>query len=149
MKFNLPKNSMQSNFIFTFLTVFLLSPLPLIAADDCRTGEPRVFFIAPKDGDKLKSPIQVTFGIENFNIAPAGIDKCDSGHHHLIINAELPDPNLPIPSSNNYIHFGAGQTETEIILEPGKHSLRLLMGNYAHLPQFYSEEIEVEVLEIK
>ena len=95
------------------------------------------------------TPIKVIFGIENFNIAPAGIDKCDSGHHHLIIDAKLPDPNLPIPSSNNYIHFGAGQTETELVLEPGKHSLRLLMGNFAHLPQFSSEEIKIEVIETK
>ena len=147
MKINLSKNFILSNFVFLFLPVLI--HIPLISADDCKTGEPKVFFITPKDGDKLISPIKVIFGIENFNISPAGIDKCDSGHHHLIIDAKLPDPNLPIPSSNNHIHFGAGQTETELVLEPGKHSLRLLMGNFAHLPQFSSEEIKIEVIETK
>ena len=74
---------------------------------------------------------------------------CNSGHHHLILNAELPNLSRPIPSSDSYIHFGKGQTETIINLKPGKHSLQLLLGDYAHIPHkkpIFSEKIYIEVI---
>ena len=96
--------------------------------------------------------MRLVFGIKNFNIAPAGINNVDSGHHHLIINAELPNLNRPIPSADNYIHFGKGQTETTIVLNPGKHTLQLLLGDFSHVPHsepIYSEKITIEILNSK
>ena len=69
-------------------------------------------------------------------------------HHHLIINAELPDLTLPIPANENYVHFGLGQTETNLTLEPGTYTLQLLMGNYLHIPHekpLFSKVISITV----
>ena len=117
---------------------------------NCQNGKPEVFFITPQNGYKsTQSEIKIIFGIKNLNIVPAGINKCSSGHHHLVVDADLPILSRPIPSSENYIHFGKGQTETTIELTPGKHTLQLLVGNFAHIPHsdpIYSEKIEIEVV---
>jgi len=77
----------------------------------------------------------VVFGLKNIGVAPAGIDKKNTGHHHLLIDTdELPDLTKPLPATDKIKHFGGGQTETEITLSPGKHTLQLLLGNYAHIP---------------
>ena len=109
----------------------------------------RVFFVNLSDGESVTSPVTVRFGINGMSIAPAGVDKPMSGHHHLLINLEnLPDMTMPIPSDKNHLHFGKGQTETIIELPKGKHSLQLLLGNYIHVPHevpFLSEKIEIIV----
>ncbi len=102
-----------------------------------RTPSPagaRVFFITPSDGDRVSNPIGIEFGIEGMQVAKAGEQQPDSGHHHLLIDTELPDPDLPIPADANHIHFGDGRTSTEITLDPGTHSLRMLLGDYRHVP---------------
>jgi len=68
-------------------------------------------------------------------VAPAGTIKSNSGHHHLLINLdELPDLKLPLPSNENLLHFGLGQTETELKLKKGSNSLQLILGDYMHIP---------------
>lgn len=67
-------------------------------------------------------------------VAPAGFDIENTGHHHLIIDAELPVMSMPIPSDENNKHYGGGQTETSLELAPGLHTLQLLLGNYLHIP---------------
>ena len=94
-----------------------------------------VFILEPGDGAIVSSPVTIKFGISNMQIAPAGTDQENSGHHHILLDLEeLPDMSLPIPANDNIIHFGKGQTETTIELTPGKHSLQLLLGNYLHIP---------------
>ena len=88
-------------------------------------------------------------GLSDFGVAPAGIKLPNTGHHHLLINAELPtDMSLPIRADFNHRHFGLGQTETVLSLEPGTYELQLLMGNYLHIPHddpIYSEVITITV----
>jgi len=94
-----------------------------------------VYFIQPSDGQIVKGKVKVVFGLKNMGVAPAGTDRKNTGHHHLLIDKEvLPDLSMPLPSSDQVKHFGGGQTETEITLPPGKHSLQLLLGNYVHVP---------------
>ena len=94
-----------------------------------------VFIITPGNKNSVTSPFKVEFGITNMAIAPAGSDLPNSGHHHLLIDlAELPDMSQPLPASEQIVHFGKGQTETELDLPPGEHTLQLLMGNYLHIP---------------
>ena len=94
-----------------------------------------VFILEPGDGNIVSSPVTIKFGISNMQIAPAGTDQDNSGHHHILLDlAELPDMSQPIPANDNIIHFGKGQTETTIELPPGTHSLQLLLGNYLHIP---------------
>lgn len=102
-----------------------------------RTPSPagaEVYFIAPKDGETLSGPVTVKFGLKGMGVAPAGIAFENSGHHHLIVDAELPALDAPIPADANHVHFGKGQTETTIELKPGKHTLQLLLGDQLHIP---------------
>lgn len=102
-----------------------------------RTPSPegaRVFFISPATGDTVSNPIRIEFGIDGMSVAKAGDEQPNSGHHHLLIDADLPDLGLPIPASANYVHFGDGSSSTEISLKPGTHSLRLLLGDHRHIP---------------
>ena len=116
-----------------------------------RTPSPqgaRVFFITPADGDTVSNPIAVEFGIEGMSVAKAGDEEPNSGHHHLLIDTEVPDPGLPIPATPNHVHFGDGSTSTEISLEPGTHSLRMLLGDHRHIPHdpvVVSEPITITV----
>ena len=114
-------------------------------------AEPKVYFIEPKNNDVItERTFKVQFGLEGFGIAPAGYDIPNTGHHHLLIDTFIPeDLTKPIPANKNHIHFGLGQTETTITLEPGEHSLRLVLGNYLHVPHtepIISEEINILVL---
>lgn len=93
-----------------------------------------VFFISPADGDTLANPITVEFGIEGMDVVKAGENAPQSGHHHLIIDAGLPDLGLPIPANEHYVHFGDASTSTELNLGPGAHTLQLLLGDYLHIP---------------
>ena len=92
------------------------------------------YFIAPQNGAKVTSPFTVRFGLKGMGVAPAGVTNANTGHHHLLIDTKLPDLNKPIPSDFNHLHFGAGQTEAEITLTPGYHTLQLLLGDQDHVP---------------
>jgi len=99
------------------------------AADDAA-----LYFISPEDGDRVTSPVTVRFGLTSFGVAPAGIEKANTGHHHLLIDTDLPKLDAPVPSDGHHRHFGGGQTETTIELASGEHTLQLLLGDYAHIP---------------
>jgi hypothetical protein len=105
----------------------------------------------PNDGAVLHTThVKVWFGTRNFGVAPAGADKPNTGHHHLLIDTALPeDMNEPIPNDRNHLHFGAGQTETVIELPPGTHTLQLLMGDADHVPHdppLYSKKITIHIV---
>lgn len=93
-----------------------------------------VYFIAPLDGATVTSPVTVKFGLKGMGIAPAGITFDNTGHHHLIVDADLPPLDAPIPTDARHVHFGKGQSETTLELQPGKHTLQLLLGDFGHIP---------------
>lgn len=93
-----------------------------------------LYFISPKDGDAVSNPITVRFGLKNMGIAPAGIQIENTGHHHLLIDTDLPSLDLPIINDDQHRHYGLGQTETTLELPPGAHTLQLLLGDFAHMP---------------
>lgn len=89
----------------------------------------------PNDGETVHTThIKVWFGTRNFGVAPAGTNKPNTGHHHLLIDVPLPPLDQPMPNDKNHLHFGLGQTETYIDLPPGTHTLQLLMGDGDHVP---------------
>ena len=116
--------------------VFVASASAVLAQE--RTPSPagaEVYIISPKDGEKVKSPVVVRFGLKGMGIAPAGVKFENSGHHHLLIDTGVPaDLNAPLPTTDQVKHFGKGQTETSIELAPGKHTLILLLGDQNHTP---------------
>lgn len=108
-----------------------------IAADMKRTPAPagaEVYFISPKDGETVTSPVTVRFGLKGMGVVPAGLAFDGAGHHHLIVDAKTPALNAPIPADANHLHFGKGQTETTLVLKPGKHTLQLIVGDQLHVP---------------
>jgi hypothetical protein len=112
-------------------------------------SEKSVYFIAPIDGAKLTSPITIKFGLKGMGVAPAGVDRPNTGHHHLLINlTALPDMTSSLPATDNIKHFGGGQTETTLELPKGTHTLQLLLGDYAHVPHkvpVMSEKITITI----
>ena len=114
-----------------------------------RPADAEVYIISPKDGDVVGKQVKVVFGLKGMGVAPAGIKLPNTGHHHLLLDLDkLPDMSLPIPASKNHLHFGKGQTETILELEPGKHTLQLLLGDHLHMPhdkEVISKKITITV----
>ncbi|MGV6806490.1 MAG: DUF4399 domain-containing protein [bacterium] len=109
--------------------------LALLASTPALAGDAYAYIIEPIDGATVTSPVKIVFGLSGAGVAPAGIEKANTGHHHLLVDmAELPDLTQPLPSNDNVRHFGGGQTETEITLEPGTHTLQLILGDHLHTP---------------
>jgi Domain of unknown function (DUF4399) len=107
-----------------------------------------VYFINLKDGDLVSSPVLVQFGLRGMGVAPAGIEKENTGHHHLLVDVAELDVNNALAMSDNIRHFGAGQTEVRIELKPGVHTLQLLLADQNHIPHHpvvMSERITVTV----
>lgn len=93
------------------------------------------YIIEPADGARVTNPVRVVFGLKGFGVAPAGVDRNDAGHHHLLVDAPLPaDLGVPIPNDEQHRHFGGGQTEVDLTLSPGRHTLQMLLGDHLHIP---------------
>lgn len=115
----------------------LLLAWPVLAADLPRSVAPpeaELYFISPADGATVTNPVTVRFGLRGMGVAPAGIAFDNTGHHHLLIDTELPPLDQPVPADTHHLHFGKGQTETVLTLAPGRHRLRLLLGDHLHRP---------------
>lgn len=128
---------MKTRLLFSSLAVVALSGLA-IAQVLPKTKAPegaKSYIVSPKNGDTVTSPFTVQFGLKGMGIAPAGVNHPNTGHHHLLIDlAQLPDLNAALAVTDNIRHFGAGQTEMELTLPPGKHTLQLVLGDYLHIP---------------
>jgi len=112
----------------TLLTFFALNTT---FATEQNTGT-SVYIISPQDGATVTSPVVVQFGLKGMGVSPAGFEKANTGHHHLLIDANLPDLTKPLGAEVK--HFGGGQTETSLELSPGKHTLQLILADYKHQP---------------
>ena len=114
------------------------APQPAAPAQVARTKAPeaaRVYFISPKNGDTVAQKFTVQFGLKGMGIAPVGINQPNTGHHHLLVDlAQMPNMSSPLPANDNIRHFGGGQTEVDLTLPPGKHTLQLVLGDYLHTP---------------
>jgi hypothetical protein len=108
-----------------------------IAADLPRSPAPEdveLYIISPKDGETVASPLTVRFGLRGMGVAPAGIAMENTGHHHLLVDTDLPPLDRPIPADAKHLHFGKGQTEASVALAPGRHRLQLLLADHLHIP---------------
>lgn len=106
------------------------------------------YIVSPEHGAVVSGPVTVVFGLKGFGVVPAGVDRADAGHHHLLIDTDLPPLDRPIPADSKHVHFGQGQTETTLTLAPGSHQLQLLLGDHLHVPHdppILSELITIEV----
>ena len=122
--------------ILTILAVggFIGAPIALADGRTPSSDGAEVYIITPVDAERVSSPVTIKFGLRGMDVAPAGTEKAHTGHHHLIIDAPLPPFNEPIPSDDNYRHFGGGQTEVTLDLGLGNHTLQLLLADHNHIP---------------
>ncbi|HTV50874.1 MAG TPA: DUF4399 domain-containing protein [Steroidobacteraceae bacterium] len=118
------------------LAAFVLASSLAFAQDTAHwPSGAQVYIISPHNGAMVKSPVTVRFGLKGLGVAPAGVKFENTGHHHLLIDVELPsDLNAPLPKTENIRHFGKGETETSLTLAPGKHTLQLVVGDENHIP---------------
>ena len=127
----------------------LLAAVPVMAEmpKSSAPAEAKAYIISPKNGDVVSPEFTVKFGLKGMGVAPAGVQKDNTGHHHLLVDAKtLPDMNLPLGA--DVAHFGGGQTETTLKLAPGKHTLQLILGDQNHVPHnppVLSEKITITV----
>ena len=132
--------------------------IALATAQAASAADPQVYFVNLEDGATVSGPVTVIFGLRGKGVAPAGVEKEGTGHHHILLNraawgqgaedAEIAENG--IPSDDNHLHFGGGQTETVLELPAGEHSLQLLLGDHFHVPHadaVVSERITITVTE--
>lgn len=93
-----------------------------------------LFFISPDDGAIVSNPFRIEFGIAGMRVVKAGEAGADTGHHHLLIDTDIPDLGLPVPADEQHRHFGDASTSTELTLGAGQHTLQLLFADHAHIP---------------
>ena len=134
--------------------VALTTAAALAGGETPSNAEAEVYFVGLEDGQTVTSPVLVVFGLRGMGVAPAGTEKEMTGHHHLFINRpplgqgedgadELANG---IPADENHVHFGGGQTETQLDLPAGQHTLQLVLGDAGHVP--HSTPIVSEVITI-
>ena len=138
-------------FVSTCMTALVFGGMAL--ADGHRSPAPdgaRSYIISPADGATVSNPVTIVFGLEGMGVAPAGHEQENTGHHHLLINTTIDDVSLEetLPATDTIVHFGGGQTQVTKELPAGTHTLRILLGDYAHVPHdppVVSEPITITV----
>jgi Domain of unknown function (DUF4399) len=135
---------------FALLVAFSVAAVGMASAQTQAPAGAKVYFINLKDGARVKSPFLVQFGLSGMGVAPAGVEKPNTGHHHLLIDTKLTPEQMKtaIPADDTHKHFGGGQTETMVTLPKGKHTLQLVLGDWSHIPyqpSIMSQPITVRV----
>lgn len=144
--------NLKKTFNTLFLSTMLLASASQMATADVLKSSPppegaSAYIVLPADGAEVSSPVTVVFGLKGMGIAPAGVEREKTGHHHLLVDQEEL-PKLDTVMGNPPLHFGGGQTETTLELAPGEHTLQLILGNHLHVPfnpMILSEKITITV----
>ena len=128
----------------------LLATMALAQGRSTAPGGAEVYFITPSEGATIHGSVVVRFGLRGLGVAPAGIKVDNTGHHHLLLDTDQSELKLDaaLPATDKILHFGKGQTETTLVLPPGKHTLELLFADYQHLsfdPPLHSKKITITV----
>ncbi|MFO1073304.1 MAG: DUF4399 domain-containing protein [Geminicoccaceae bacterium] len=140
---------MDRRIITLGLAACLIGAVAPVQAAEPAPPDAKLYIIWPKDHQTIPGgKFWLRMGLRGAGIAPAGVHKEGTGHHHLLIDTDLPPLDEPIPNNANHLHFGAGQTEVRIELPPGTHTLQLILGDADHVPfnpPIVSEKITVTV----
>jgi hypothetical protein len=135
--------------IWAATLVAFLVPVASIAGDTPAAPDAKVSIIWPYDGSTIRGgKFWLRFGLKNMGLAPAGVEKPFTGHHHLIINGELPPFDEEIPADETHVHYGKGYSEARVVLPRGRHTLQLLFADHNHIPHdppLFSKKITVLV----
>ncbi|MBP0621850.1 DUF4399 domain-containing protein [Cupriavidus consociatus] len=140
---------MSRRFLFRLAAAVVFAAAPSLSLSTAAPPNAEAYIIWPHDGTVISGgKFWVRMGLRNMGVCPKGIELPRCGHHHLLIDVELPPLDKEIPNDRNHLHFGAGETDARIELPPGKHTLQLLMGDAKHIPfepPIYSKKITITV----
>lgn len=139
---------------FAIAAFFISATFALAGGETPSNPEAKVYFVNLSDGDTVQSPVTVVFGLSGMGVAPAGTEKENTGHHHLLIDRPplgegeggADELAYGLPSDDNHVHFGGGQTEVTLDLAPGEHTMQLVLGDAGHVP--HATPIVSEVISI-
>ncbi|MGF1658102.1 MAG: DUF4399 domain-containing protein [Rubrimonas sp.] len=139
---------------FAAMLAFMVAAAPLAAQETAAPEGAQLYFVGLEDGATVSNPVTVVFGLRGMGVAPAGIEKPATGHHHLLINRPplgqgefgAEEFELALPADDHHKHFGGGQTEITLELPAGTHTLQLVLGDHNHVP--HSPPVVSEVIEI-
>lgn len=137
-----------------FMTATIFMATAAMAQDTPAPADAKVYFVNLEDGATVSSPVTVIFGLEGMGVAPAGTEKENTGHHHLLLNRPplgegeegAEELEYGLPADDNHIHFGGGQTQVTLDLPAGQHTMQLVMGDLNHVP--HATPIASEVITI-
>jgi hypothetical protein len=145
----LERHSMPRAFILAIFSALTWANTAAFAGPTPAPKDAAVYIIWPHDGAVINGgKFWLRMGLRNMGVAPKGVDVPNTGHHHVLIDTDLPPAGEPIPNDRNHLHFGAGETEARIELPPGRHTLQLLLGDKDHIPNdppVYSKKISITV----
>lgn len=135
--------------IFGALVALCFTAQSATAGETPRPRKAYAYIGWPQDGSVItERNFRVWFGLRHMGIAPAGVRKPNTGHHHLLIDTDMPALDDEIPNDKNHRHFGAGQSEMMLELPPGRHTLQLIFADHEHIPHnppLMSQKITVTV----
>lgn len=131
--------------IVPLLIVVLLAAIACGSAEEAAAPEPTVRFVTPRDGDTVSSPVQVQMSVINYEIDPAGEVVEGSGHFHVMVDIDCIEEGTVIPGTEGHYHYGKAQTEAEIEMEPGEHTLCLQIGDGIHTATTLIDTITITV----
>ncbi|UWR05071.1 DUF4399 domain-containing protein [Ruegeria conchae] len=140
--------------LFAAAALCLSATLASAGGETPSNPDARVYFANLTDGDTVQSPVTIVFGLSGMGVAPAGTEKENTGHHHLLVDRPplgqgedgADELAYGLPADDNHIHFGGGQTEVTLELSPGEHTLQLVLGDAGHVP--HATPIVSEVITI-
>ncbi|WP_170430959.1 DUF4399 domain-containing protein [Ruegeria arenilitoris] len=140
--------------LLALAALYLSATLALAGGETASNPDAKVYFVNLADGDTVQSPVTVVFGLSGMGVAPAGTEKENTGHHHLLIDRPplgegedgADELAYGLPADDNHLHFGGGQTEVTLDLAPGEHTLQLVLGDAGHVP--HATPIVSEVITI-
>ena len=132
---------MRSIFVVAALTIAVVGAAAT-AGETPSAPDAKVYFVNLENGATVKGLVQINFGLSGMGVAPAGVEKANTGHHHLLLNRPpigqgedgAEEFDYSIPADENHLHYGKGQTEATLDLPPGEHTLQLVLGDMNHIP---------------
>jgi len=119
------------------------SKIEVLGSDaDILEGQ-NVFIISPEDGSTVSSTFFVGMGVNGMEVEPAGELASYKGHHHIIVDGDFESKGTVVPTDSTHLHFGLGQTSTELHLTPGEHTIRLQFADGFH--RSYGEKMSAVI----
>jgi len=124
---------------------FAQGAAPAAPAPTAAPATAKVSFVEPKDGATVGTPFHVKLGLEGMKVCVANKETTDQkcGHHHILVDGKPVAAGQVIPNDSTHLHYGKEQTEADLTLAPGKHTLVLQFADFAH--RSFGEKMSAQI----